>query len=72
VDGLEKELAGKASLIRLDIAARPGRDLAYRYSVRALPTFLVFDGKGNVVHRQFGMPDREAIIKAVESITGRE
>jgi len=68
VDGLERDLEGKASIIRLDIGARPGRELASRYLVRALPTFLVFDGKGNVVYRQFGMPDRKAIIDAVENV----
>ena len=68
MDGLEKDLEGKALLLRLDVGANPGRNLASRYLVRALPTFLVFDGKGNVVHRQFGMPDRQAIIDAVENV----
>ncbi len=67
MDGLEKQLTGKAPVLRLDVLSPLGRELAIRYRVRGVPTFLVFDGKGNVTYRQVGPPNREAIIQAVES-----
>jgi thioredoxin-related protein len=38
-----------------------GQDVARRYDVRGVPTFLVFDGQGNLIGRDVGMPDRDKI-----------
>jgi len=35
--------------------------VARRYDVRGVPTFLVFDGRGNLVGRDAGIPDRHKI-----------
>jgi len=63
-------LAGQAQVLRLDVMSQVGREAAIRYRIRGVPTFLVFDGKGNVVYRQVGPPNRGAIIQAVQSASG--
>lgn len=61
VDGLERELEGQAQVVRLSILSGPGREMARRYSIRGMPTFLIFDGQGNLIERQVGLPDRGKI-----------
>jgi thioredoxin-like negative regulator of GroEL len=55
VDGLERRLAGKASVVRLDLMSQVGRQAAARFGVRAVPTLLVVNGDGQVVLTQVGM-----------------
>ena len=62
VDGIEKDLQGRAEVVRLNAASSLGRDLAGRYGVMGLPTTLVLDGSGEVVHRQVGIPSRKKIV----------
>ena len=61
VDGLEKDLEGRATVARVSVLSSVGRDLAGRYGVRSMPTFLVFDGDGNPIGREAGFPDRGRI-----------
>jgi len=61
VDGLEKDLEGHASVARVSILSSAGRELAGRYGVRSMPTFLIFDGAGNLIGREAGFPDRARI-----------
>ena len=65
MDGLEKALEGQAPVLRLDVMSGVGREAAIRYQIRGVPTFLVFDGRGKVIYRQVGPPNRGAIIQAV-------
>lgn len=55
MDGLERKLAGKASVIRLDLMSQVGRQAAARFGVRAVPTLLVVNGNGQVVLTQVGI-----------------
>ena len=61
MDGLERELEGQARLVRLSILSQTGREVARRYGVMGLPTFLVFDGQGDLIGRDAGFPDRGKI-----------
>lgn len=70
VDRLERELDGTAKVLRIDVMSRTGLALAREYGVSAVPTFIVFDGKGQVVYTQAGLPDRAAIRAAVRAATG--
>ncbi|MBC7225674.1 MAG: thioredoxin family protein [Thermoflexales bacterium] len=65
VDRLEKELGGTAKVLRIDVMSQAGLTLAREYGVSAVPTFIVFDGGGQVVYAQAGLPDRAAIRAAV-------
>ena len=65
VDGLERELDGQATVIRLDTNDQLGLQIAHRYGVRGLPTLLVFDGDGELIHRESGPPSKNRILAAV-------
>jgi thiol-disulfide isomerase/thioredoxin len=55
VDGLERKLDGKATVIRLDVTSRLGRQAAARFGVRGVPTLLVVDGNGQIALTQVGL-----------------
>jgi thioredoxin-related protein len=68
VDGIERDLEGKAQVLRLTVGGGVGRELAERYVVRSIPTLVVLDGNGHVVLKQAGPPIREEILAAVEQL----
>ena len=54
-------------MLRLDVQDAVGGDLLRRFRVTGVPTYLVLDASGEVVHRKaFGFPDRDAVRKAVQ------
>ena len=61
VDGLERELEGQARVVRLSALSALGQEVAQRYDVRGVPTFLIFDGQGALIGRQVGFPNRSEI-----------
>jgi len=61
---LEKELAGKANVILLQIADY--RDLANKYKVRVIPTQIFFDQNGEQYWRHEGFLSKEDIIKKLK------
>jgi thioredoxin-related protein len=61
VDGLERELEGQARVVRLSALNAMGQEVAQRYGVRGVPTFLIFDGQGELIGRQVGFPNRSEI-----------
>jgi cytochrome c-type biogenesis protein len=71
VDGLEREMEGRAQVLRLNVMDGVGGQLAARYGVRGVPTFVLLDGDGQLVLTQVGMPKREGILTAVEALTGQ-
>ncbi len=64
VDGLEADLSGRVDVLRLDLLSEIGREAAWRYGVRAIPSTLVIDGEGNAVLRVDGLPDAGALREA--------
>jgi thioredoxin-like negative regulator of GroEL len=68
VDGIAQDLEGKARVLRLNVMDEVSAQAARRYGVRALPTFVVFDGQGQVVDIQIGVPDRAAIVTRVNQL----
>lgn len=61
MDGLERDLEGRAPVVRLSILSGLGRELARRYGVRSVPTFLIFDSEGTMISRKVGIPNRDEI-----------
>jgi thioredoxin-related protein len=61
VDGLERELEGQARVVRLSALNALGQEVAQRYDVRGVPTFLIFDGQGELIGQQVGFPNRSEI-----------
>jgi len=68
VDGLERDLDGQATVIKIDFLGSLGRELAPRYGVNVLPSLLLFDRNGQVVARQGGMVDADAMRLAVAAL----
>ncbi|MBM3940898.1 MAG: thioredoxin family protein [SAR202 cluster bacterium] len=54
VDGLERDLAGTAGFVRVNVRDEVGRGLVRRFGIRATPTFVVFGPNGEEVYRQDG------------------
>ena len=61
VDRLERDLQGQARVLKLSAWSSVGRELGARYGVRGVPTFLLFDGSGHMVHYQVGRLDAELV-----------
>lgn len=68
MDGLERDLEGRAQVLRLNVFGEVGRAAAVRYGVRGVPTFLVFDGEGQLVSQSVGLPDRKRMQALLESL----
>ena len=68
VDRLERDLEGQAQVLRLSIMSSVGREFAARYGVRGVPTFLLFDGAGQMFHYQVGRLDAERVIVEINSL----
>jgi cytochrome c-type biogenesis protein len=69
VDGLEQDLTGRAQVLRLSVMDDVGGELAMRYGVRGVPTFVLLDGTGEVVLRQAGIPAQDEIKAAVAELS---
>jgi hypothetical protein len=69
VDGIERELEGKAQVVRLSVMDGVGGQLALRYDARGVPTMVVLDGAGEVVYAKIGSPNRGEILAAVKGLT---
>lgn len=65
VDGIEREVASQARVVRIDVNSRQGSELAQRFGVRGVPTLLVFDGSGSVVLSQVGRLNRLEVTNAI-------
>lgn len=65
VDGLERELADRALVVRLNVGDSAGRAVASRYGLSAVPTFLVFTPDGAPSGRFVGFPDTERLRRAL-------
>lgn len=56
VDRLEQQLAGRAVVLRVDVADPVGRQLAARWGIAGTPAFIVTDGAGQPVYMSYGPP----------------
>lgn len=56
VDGLERRLRGRVDLLRIDVHGAGGREIAARWGVEVVPTFLLLSGAGRELLRCVGRP----------------
>jgi thioredoxin-related protein len=68
VDRLERDLEGEAGVLRLSVLSPVGRELGARYGVRGVPTFLLFDSAGVMVHYQVGRLDGDRMKEEIDSL----
>ena len=62
VDGIEKDLQGRARVVRLNVSNELGREVAGTYGIRGVPAVVVLDRKGQVVHQHAGIPSRKTVV----------
>lgn len=68
MDRLERDLEGQAEVLRLSAWSSVGRQLSAQYGVRGVPTFLLFDGVGQMVYYQVGKLDAETMKSEINSL----
>ena len=68
MDGIERGLAGRARVVRLNALSVEGRELAARWGIRGVPTLIVFDGKGETVLRQVGRLQKDTVLRVLAQI----
>ncbi len=56
VDRLEQSLAGRATVLRIDVADPVGQQLAARWSIAGTPAFIITNGAGEMVYMSYGPP----------------
>ena len=66
LDKLEKRYAGIADIIFIDVWEN--KDQASRFGVRAIPTQIFYDRKGQEVYRHIGFFPEEAIISQLKKM----
>jgi hypothetical protein len=54
VDGLEEEFEGRATVLRADYQSDVGGELAKRFDIDVVPSFIVFDASGEITLRRNG------------------
>jgi thioredoxin-related protein len=68
VDRLERDLQGRGQVLRVSVWSTVGRQLAARYGVRGVPTFLLFSGSGDLIHYEVGRLDAERIMREIDAL----
>jgi thioredoxin-related protein len=68
VDGIERDLEGRAQVVRLSVMSEIGSRAAQRYAVRSVPTLVIFDCDGKRVDQTAGVPSRKKVVAQVEGL----
>jgi hypothetical protein len=69
VDGFERNYADDVRVIRLDVRSRVGNYLAYNFSVRAVPTFIMFRADGHFAGRHTGIATERTLEGLLQEAT---
>ncbi len=68
MDGLESQLGPKLRILRVNIQAQVGRELAPVYAFEYTPTYIFFDAQGHELWRTVGEIDpprvRDSVAKS--------
>jgi thiol-disulfide isomerase/thioredoxin len=72
VDGLERKLGERAQLLRLDVNSDLGKQAAYRFGVRAVPTLILVDGSSQVILTQAGVVRPAEVLEEVDKLVLNE
>jgi thioredoxin-like negative regulator of GroEL len=72
VDGLERELVGRARVVRLNVDDRAGVEARARFGIEKVPAIILLDANGVQRYRTEGkLPRRRAILDALASTEKR-
>jgi thioredoxin-like negative regulator of GroEL len=68
VDGLEREFAGQARVLQLNVAAAENAHLMQQYGLRGHPTFVVLDANGRAAQTFTGPQTKEILEEALTAV----
>ena len=68
MDGLERNLQGKATVLRLDVTSEVGGQAAALFGVRAVPTLVLLDGRGQPALTQAGLLKPDDVLAKVDAL----
>ncbi len=68
--GLERDLDGRARVVRLNVAEDPGQPARQRFGTEKVPAIVLLDGAGREVYRTEGkLPRRQQIFEALDALS---
>ncbi len=62
-------MQAQLKVVRLDVHSPAGRELGARWGFRAVPMFILFDGAGREIYRDFGALRPEAVKAALDRLS---
>jgi hypothetical protein len=68
VDGLDKQLAGRVRIVRVDINSANGKKIAIKVGLDMVPTFIGYDGDGVERWRMNRVPNRAELWRRLISL----
>ncbi len=68
VDQAIKDFEGKVRIIKVNTDNRENLQLADRYQVTAIPTFIFLDSKGNLVDKAVGVISKDDLYSKLKAI----
>jgi len=69
VRGLERDLAGRVRLVRLNVGDQVGAEARQQLGIDIVPALILYDGAGRQIDRTEGkLPSRERIQRALENV----
>jgi len=69
VDGLEHKFKDRVRFIKVNVGEDEGGQVAAKFGVSGVPTFIMLDGQGRVIYRKTGgKPDQAEIEKRVAEL----
>ncbi len=67
--GLERDLAGRVRLVRLNVGDQVGAEARQQLGIDIVPALILYDGDGHQIDRTEGkLPSRERIQRALENV----
>ena len=69
MDGIEQDLGSAAKVVRIEFTTPNGREVGARFGVEFVPTFLLFDARGQLVHVARDV-DREGFVRELRARAG--
>ena len=70
VAAAERECAHGSAVRRVDVGTPEGHDLARRYGIVGVPTFVALDARHEEQRRLVGEQARDRLIEAMEALSG--
>ena len=70
VVNLGEKFAGKVGFVRMNVDHPESRTGVQKYGVRATPTFVILDAKGNVLTSVAGYPGYDQFEQALSQLLG--